>query len=64
MSSFRRVNLGIYFITKFVRDKAMKNHKNIAEVLADEFIKASKYDLNTNSIKRKEEIERNAKANR
>ena len=42
----------------------MKNHKNIAEVLADEFIQASVANPNCSSIKKKEEIERNAKANR
>ena len=64
VSAFRRVNQAIYFITKYSRDKAMKNNKNIAEVLADEFIQASKANPNCNSVKKKEEIERNSKANR
>ena len=64
VSAFRRVNQAIYFITKYARDKAMKNNKNIAEILADEFIQASKANPNCNSIRKKEEIERNAKANR
>lgn len=64
VSAFRRVNQGVYFITKYARDKAMKNMKNISEVLADEFIQASKANPNCSSIKKKEEIERNAKANR
>jgi small subunit ribosomal protein S5e len=64
VSSFRRINQAIYYITKYARDKSMKNSKNIAEILADEFIQAAKANPNCNSIKKKEEIERNAKANR
>lgn len=64
VSAFRRVNQGIYFITKYAREKSMKSMKNIAEVLADEFVQASKANPNCSSIKKKEEIERNAKANR
>ncbi len=64
VSSFRRVNQAIYFITKYARDKSFKNFKNIAEILADELIQAAKANPNCNSIKKKEEIERNAKANR
>ena len=64
VSSFRRVNQGIYFICKFSRKRAMKQIKNVAEVLAEEFILASKADPTCQSIKKKEEIERNAKANR
>ena len=64
VSSFRRVNQAIYYITKYARDRAFKNFKNIAEVLADEIMQAAKNNPNCNSIKKKEEIERNAKANR
>ena len=42
----------------------MKNHRNIAEVLADEFIQAATMNPNSSVLKKKEEIERNAKANR
>ena len=42
VSSFRRVNQAIYYLTKYSRDKAFKNFKNIAECLADELIQASK----------------------
>ena len=64
VSSFRRVCQGIYYIVKYARDKSMKNHRNIAEVLADEFIQAASANPNSSALKKKEEIERNAKANR
>ncbi len=64
VSSFRRVWQGVYFIVKYARDKAMKSHKNMAEVLADEFIQAATMNPNSSVLKKKEEIERNAKANR
>ena len=64
VSSFRRINQSIYFITKYARDKSFKNVKNIAECLADEFMQAAKANPNCSSIKKKEEIERNGKANR
>jgi len=64
VSSFRRVNQSIYFITKYARDKSFKSLKNVAEILADEFMQAASGNPNCNSIKKKDEIERNAKANR
>ena len=64
VSSFRRVNIAMYYIAKYARDKSFKNFKNIAEVLADEIIQASKNNTNCSSVKKKDEIERNAKANR
>lgn len=42
VSSFRRVNQAIYYITKYARDKSIKNIKNIAECLADEIMQAAK----------------------
>ena len=64
VSSFRRVNQAIYFITKYARDKSFKNRKNIAETLADEIMQAADNNPNCSSVKKKDEIERNAKANR
>ena len=64
VSSFRRVNQAIYFITKYARDKSFKSLKNVAEILADEFMQAAAGNPNCSSIKKKDEIERNAKANR
>ena len=64
VSSFRRVNQALYFLTVHARDKAFKNGKNIVETLADEIIQASKNNQNCTTIKKKLEIERNAIANR
>ena len=64
VSSFRRINQAMYFITKYARDKAFKNRKNIAECFADEIMMAAEANPNCSSIKKKEEIERNSKANR
>ena len=64
VSPFRRINQAMFFIAKYARDKSFKNTKNIAEILADEILQASKNNPNCSSIKKKEEIERNAKANR
>ena len=44
VSSFRRVNVAMYYITKYARDRSFKNFKNIAEVLADEILQASKVE--------------------
>ena len=64
VSSFRRVNQSIYYITKHARDKAFKNAKNIAETLADELIQSSKNNPSCSSVKKRDDIEKNAKANR
>lgn len=64
VSSFRRVNQAIYYLTKHSRDKSFKNAKNIAETLADELIQASKNNPACTTIKKRDDIEKNAKANR
>ncbi len=64
VSSFRRVNQALYYMTKHARDKAFKNGKNIAEILADELIQASKNNPACPTIKKRDDIEKNAKANR
>merc|ERR1712159_571837 len=64
VSSFRRVNQGIYFLCTLTRNKAMRTVKTIAECLSDEFMAAAKGSPNCSAIKKKEEIEKNAKANR
>lgn len=56
--------MAMFFIAKYARDKSFKNTKNIAECLADEIMQAAKNNPNSSSIKKKDEIERNAKANR
>lgn len=64
VSSFRRINQGIYFISSFARKKAFKSTKDFAECLADEIILAGTGNANSQAIKKKEEIERGAKTNR
>merc|ERR1712100_626713 len=64
VSSFRRVNQGIYFIANAARNKGMRTIRHIAEILADEIMAAAKQSPNCSALKKKEEIEKNAKANR
>merc|ERR1712167_379208 len=65
VSPIRRVNIGIYFLTKGVRDHAMKTMRTIAECLADEIMAAEKNNpQNSWTIKKKDEIEKVAKGNR
>lgn len=64
VSSFRRINQGVYFLTSYARKKAFKNTKNIAECLADEIILAGTNNANSQTIKKRDEIERGAKTNR
>jgi small subunit ribosomal protein S5e len=46
------------------RESSFRNIKTIAECLADEVINASRGSSNSYAIKKKDEIERVAKANR
>jgi len=64
VSPLRRVNQGIYLITTGARNTSFRNIKTIAECLADELINAANYNQNSFAIKKKDEIERVAKANR
>lgn len=64
VSSFRRVNQAIYFLSTHARERAFKNGRNIAETLADEILQASRNNQNCATIRKKLEIERNAIANR
>ena len=64
VSPMRRVNQAIYLITQGARAAAFRNVKTIAECLADEIINAAKGSSNSYAIKKKDEIERVAKANR
>merc|ERR1712146_464823 len=60
----RRVNQAIWLLTTGARDAAFRNIKTIAECLAEEIINAAKGSSNSYAIKKKDEIERVAKANR
>lgn len=64
VSPFRRVNQSLYLISQGARQASFRNVKTIAECLADEIINASKGSSNSYAIKKKDEIERVAKANR
>ncbi|KAL9681208.1 hypothetical protein QQ045_012989 [Rhodiola kirilowii] len=64
ISPLRRVNQAIYVLTTGARESAFRNIKTIAECLADELINAAKGSSNSYAIKKKDDIERVAKANR
>eukprot|EP01039_Chlorochromonas_danica_P002000 gene2000-2183_t len=64
VSPFRRVNQAIYLMTTGAREASFRNIKTIAECLADEVINAARGSSNSYAIKKKDEIERVAKANR
>jgi len=64
VSPMRRVNEAIYLMCKGARDSSFRTIKTIAECLADELVNAAKGSSNSYAIKKKDEIERVAKANR
>lgn len=64
VSPFRRVNQALYLMTTGAREASFRNIKTIAECLADEIINAARGLTNSYAIKKKDEIERVAKANR
>ena len=64
LSPFRRVNQALYLISTGARESSFRNVKTIAECLADEIINAARGSSNSYAIKKKDEIERVAKANR
>merc|ERR1739841_92537 len=64
VSPLRRVNQAIYLICVGARNSAFRNIKSVAECLADEIMNCAKESSNSYAIKKKDEIERVAKANR
>ena len=64
VSPTRRINYALYMIAQGAREASFRNVKTVAECLADEIINASKGSSNSSAIKKKDEIERVAKANR
>jgi small subunit ribosomal protein S5e len=64
VSPLRRVNEAIYLMTVGARNQSFRNLKSISECLADELINAAEDNQNSYAIKKKDEIERVAKANR
>merc|ERR1712182_41647 len=64
VSPLRRVNMAIVLLTQGARQAAFRNIKTIAECLAEEIMNAAKGSSNSYAIKKKDELERVAKANR
>jgi len=64
VSPLRRVNQAIYLIGTGARIASFRSIKTIAECLADEIMNCAKESSNSYAIKKKDEIERVAKANR
>lgn len=74
VSPFRRVSFALSLLTTGVgvkrrgdgqaREAAFRNIKSMSECLADELMNAAKGSSNSYAIKKKDEIERVAKANR
>lgn len=64
VSPFRRVNQALYLMTVGAREASFRNVKTIAECLADEIVNAARASTNSYAIKKKDETERVAKANR
>ena len=64
VAPIRRVNEAIYLMCKGARESAFRNLKTFPECLADELVNAAKGSSNSYAIKKKDEVERVAKANR
>jgi len=64
VSPLRRVNQAIYLMTVGARNSSFRSLKSISECLADEIMNAAKDVQTSYAIKKKDEIERVAKANR
>lgn len=64
VSPLRRVNQAIYHMVNGARSAAFRSTKTIAECLAEEIINCAKESSNSHAIKKKDELERIAKANR
>lgn len=64
VSSHRRVNIALYFLTKGIREKAYKNQKTLAEIIADELLLAESNSPNSYGVKKRDEVEKIAKSNR
>jgi len=64
VSPLRRVNQAISLITLGARSSSFRNIKSVSECLADEIMNCAKESSNSYAIKKKDEIERVARANR
>merc|ERR1719352_670314 len=64
VSPLRRVNVAIQLLTMGARESAFRNVKTFSECLSEELINAARGSSNSYAVKKKDEIERVAKANR
>lgn len=64
VSPMRRINLAIYMMTSGARKSSFRNIRSTAECLADEILATATMAPSSYTIRKKEEIERGAKANR
>ncbi|MEM2856021.1 MAG: 30S ribosomal protein S7 [Candidatus Nitrosocaldaceae archaeon] len=64
VSPLRRIDLALKFITDGAKEATFSSPKTIEEALADEIILASKNDINSFAIKKKNEQERVAMSSR
>ena len=64
VSPLRRINQALYLMTVGARDNAFRNIKSVSECLADEIVNCAGDTQNSYAIKKKDEIERLAQANR
>jgi small subunit ribosomal protein S5e len=60
----RRVDQALYLLTTGAREAAFRNVKTISECLADELVNAAKGSSTSYAIHKKDDVERNARANR
>ena len=60
----RRVNFAMFQLCLAARKKALRTVKTISECLADEIMLAAANDPASGAVSKKQEIEKNAKANR
>jgi len=64
VSPMRRINLAIYMMVTGARKAAFRSTRNISECLADEIIACSQNTQASFAIRKKDDVERGAKANR
>merc|ERR1711957_297223 len=64
ISPMRRVSQALWLLPTGARESAFRNIKTVAECLAEEIMNAAKGSSNSYAIKKKDELERVAKANR
>jgi len=64
VSPLRRINLALYLISIGAREAAFRSVRSVGECLADEIIACAAGTNSSYAIRKKEEMERSAKANR